>query len=147
MIRGTVDVKLRPIKLAFLVHPDDKESLLKAIEINTLLWGGTYNPIIPAYGETTLTSENEMTDSPDFQTMVTGYLDNFDPIYIIPMGECSNYSLDIGYRKKINEVSDFFTSFEQHRTPNYGISIFEVLDYFFAISSFGHNKSVVNLDK
>ena len=51
MIRGTVDVKLRPIKIAFLVHPDDKNSLLKAIEINTLLWGGIYNPIIPTYEE------------------------------------------------------------------------------------------------
>ena len=49
MTRGTVKVKLRPIKLAFLVHPDDKESLLKAIEINTFLWGGMYNPIIPTY--------------------------------------------------------------------------------------------------
>ena len=131
MIRGTVDVKLRPIKLAFLVHPDDKESLLTAIEINTLLWGGMYNPIIPAYKETPPIWEDNISESPDFQTIITGYLDNFDPIYIIPMGECSNYSVDIGYRKKINEVSDFFTSFEQHRTPNYGISIFEVLDHFF----------------
>ena len=43
MTRGTVKVKLRPIKLAFLVNPKDKASLLKAIEINTFLWGGMYN--------------------------------------------------------------------------------------------------------
>ena len=49
MTRGTVKVRLRPIKLAFLVNPEDKESLLKAIEINTFLWGGLYNPIIPTY--------------------------------------------------------------------------------------------------
>ena len=30
MTRGTIKVKLRPIKLAFLVHPNDKEALLKA---------------------------------------------------------------------------------------------------------------------
>ena len=44
MAYGTVNVRLRPIKLAFLVHPNDKASLLKAIEINTFLWGGIYNP-------------------------------------------------------------------------------------------------------
>ena len=49
MAYGTVNVRLRPIKLAFLVNPNDKNSLLKAIEINTFLWGGMYNPIIPTY--------------------------------------------------------------------------------------------------
>ena len=49
MTKGTVKVTLRPIKLAFLVHPEDKKSLLESIEINTFLWGGVYNPIIPTY--------------------------------------------------------------------------------------------------
>ena len=131
MVRGTAYVKLRPIKLAFLVHPDDKESLLKAIEINTLLWGGMYNPIIPTYSETPLTWDDKTPENPDFQRIITGYLDNFDPNYVIPMGECSHYSVDVGCRKTINDFSDFFKSFEQHKTLNYGISIFEVLDYFF----------------
>ena len=131
MVRGSADVKLRPIKLAFLVHPDDNESLLKAIETNTLLWGGMYNPIIPTYRETPLTWDDKAPENPDFQSIITGYLDNFDPVYVIPMGECSDYSVDVGYRKTINDFSDFFRSFEQYKTPNYGISIFEVLDYFF----------------
>ena len=131
MVRGTADVKLRPIKLAFLVHPDDNESLLKAIETNTLLWGGMYNPIIPTYRETPLTWDDRAPESSDFQSIITGYLDNFDPVYVVPMGECSDYSVDVGYRKKINDILDFFTSFEQHKTLNYGISIFEVLDYLF----------------
>ena len=131
MIRGTATVKLHPIKLAFLVDPNDKESLLKAIEINTFLWGGMYNPIIPTYRETPPTWEDRTLEQPDLQSIISGYLDNFDPIYVIPMGKCSDYPLDVGYRKKIDDVSDFFTSFEQYKTPIYGISIFEVLDYFF----------------
>ena len=131
MIRGTVNVKLRPIKLAFLVNPEDKVSLQQAIEINTFLWGGMYNPIIPTYKEIPLTWSDRTSECPDFQSIISGYLDNFDPIYVIPMGECSGYPLDVGYRKKIDDVSHLFTSFEQHKTPNYGISIFEVLDHFF----------------
>lgn len=131
MVRGTANVKLRPIKLAFLVHPDDNQSLLKAIEINTLLWGGMYNPIIPTYRETPIIWDDRGPENPDSQSIITGYLDNFDPIYVVPVGECSDYSVDVGYRKKINGILDFFTSFEQHKTLNYGISIFEVLDYLF----------------
>lgn len=131
MARGTADVKLRPIKLAFLVHPDDNDSLLKAIEINTLLWGGMYNPIIPTYRETPLTWDDRAPESSDFQNIITGYLDNFDPVYVVPMGECFDYSVDVGYRKTISDFSDFFRSFEQYKTLNYGINIFEVLDYLF----------------
>ena len=130
MIRGTVDVKLRPIKIAFLVHPDDKNSLLKAIEINTLLWGGIYNPIIPIYEEKPRTWEDSSSKSSNFQDIIFGYLNNFDPDYIISMGECSDYPFHLGYRKKIADISKIIGSFEEHRTPNYGISIFEVLDYF-----------------
>ena len=131
MIRGNVAVKLRPIKLAFLVNPEDKVSLQQAIEINTFLWGGMYNPIIPTYKEL----PEEWQDAPNVekpsaQELVSGYLDNFDPIYIIPMGECSNYPIEIDYRKKLNDVSAFFTSYEQFKTPNFGISIFEVLEHF-----------------
>ena len=88
MTRGTVKVKLRPIKLAFLVNPNDKESLLKAIEINTFLWGGIYNPIIPMYNPTATKWKNRLFKDPHDKAAVSGYLDNFDPDYVVPMGEC-----------------------------------------------------------
>lgn len=48
MPSGTIKITLRPLKLAFLVNPSNTNALLKIIQINTFLWGGTYNPIIPA---------------------------------------------------------------------------------------------------
>ena len=131
MTSGTVKVRLRPIKLAFLVNPKDKESLLKAIEINTFLWGGTYNPIIPTYKR--LSSKWKIGSSNDLsvQEVIAGYLDNFDPDYVVPMGECINYELDFGYRKQIEDVSKILEPVEKGRGPNYGIGLFEILDYFF----------------
>ena len=38
---------LRPIRFAFLVHPDNQEQVLEVFRINTCLWGGKFNPIIP----------------------------------------------------------------------------------------------------
>ena len=131
MTRGTVNVKLRPIKLAFLVNPNDKESLLKAIEINTFLWGGAYNPIIPTYKQISSKWKKFPHErNISAKSVVSGYLDNFDPDYVVPMGECIDYNLDIGHRKKIDDVSDILASVEENRVPNYGIGLFEVLSYF-----------------
>ncbi len=130
MTRGTVNVKLRPIKLAFLINPNDKESLLKAIKINTFLWGGVYNPIIPTYKQISSKWKEFPFENMSAKGVVSGYLDNFDPDYVIPMGECVDYNLDIGYRKKIDDVSDILASIEDNGVPNYGIGLFEVLSYF-----------------
>lgn len=132
MGHGTVNVRLRPIKLAFLVNPNDKKSLLKAIEINTFLWGGIYNPIIPTYKRIPSKWEDRRFKRPNLnaQSVISGYLDNFDPDYVVPMGECSDYSLDVGNREKIDDVSEILAPVEEQGTPKYGIGLFEVLNYF-----------------
>ena len=131
MTSGTIKVKLRPIKLAFLVNPNDKESLLKAIEINTFLWGGAYNPIIPTYKRIPPNWEGGPSKNPSAKSIVSGYLDNFDPDYVVPMGECIDYDLDIGYRKKIDDVSEILERVEKNGIPNYGIGLFEILNHLF----------------
>lgn len=47
MATTVMSVKYRPIKVGFLVRDKNVEDLVKAAGINTLLWGGIYNPIIP----------------------------------------------------------------------------------------------------
>lgn len=42
-----LSIKYRPVKIGFLVRDGSIEDLVKAAGINTLLWGGIYNPIIP----------------------------------------------------------------------------------------------------
>ena len=130
MTHGTVNVKLRPIKLAFLVNPKDKDSLLKAIEINTFLWGGMFNPIIPTYRRIPQKWEYGPFKNPDALSVISGYLDNFDPDYVVPMGECSGYPFDVGNREKINDVSEILAPVEEDGVPNYGIGLFEILNYF-----------------
>ncbi len=130
MTHGTVNVRLRPIKLAFLVNPKDRDSLLKAIEINTFLWGGMFNPIIPTYRRIPQKWEYGPFKNPDAQSVISGYLDNFDPDYVIPMGECSGYPFDIGNREKIDDISEILAPVEEDGVPNYGIGLFEVLNYF-----------------
>jgi hypothetical protein len=41
-------VRIRPLRLAFLTKPSDKAALQQILEINSGLWGGLYNFIIPS---------------------------------------------------------------------------------------------------
>ena len=43
----TGDLKLRPIRIGFLVRPTDLPSLRRIFQVCSCLWGGMYNPIIP----------------------------------------------------------------------------------------------------
>lgn len=125
MIRGTVKVKLRPIKLAFLVNPEDKVSLQQAIKINTFLWGGVYNPIIPTYKELPAAWQDApFVGSPSAQELVSGYLDNFDPDYVVLMGECVDYDIDFGDFNKIKDVSEILESMETGGVPTYTPHLF-----------------------
>lgn len=43
--------RLRPIRYAFIVSDGDMEAALTAVSLNTAIWGGIYNPIIPVTPE------------------------------------------------------------------------------------------------
>ena len=47
MATTTLSLKYRPLRVGFLVREGSIEDLVKAAGINTLLWGGIYNPVIP----------------------------------------------------------------------------------------------------
>ena len=42
----SVEIKARPIRLAFLVDPNNSEQVGEAIRLSSTLWGGVYFPII-----------------------------------------------------------------------------------------------------
>lgn len=47
MATTSLFVNYRPLKIGFCVQKGNIENVVRAAEINTLLWGGLYNPIIP----------------------------------------------------------------------------------------------------
>lgn len=42
-----LSIKYRPVRIGFLVRDGSIDDLVKTAGINTLVWGGIYNPIIP----------------------------------------------------------------------------------------------------
>lgn len=54
MATSNLSLNYRPIRIGFLVKEGSLDDLVLAAKINTLLWGGIYNPIIPVGGGTNL---------------------------------------------------------------------------------------------
>lgn len=79
----TIVKKLRPIRLAFLVNKEDKKALREVFRINTCLWGGVYNLIIPCFKKIPENWENRHFRLPAASSILKGYLDSFDPDYLV----------------------------------------------------------------
>lgn len=77
--------KLRPLRLAFLVSPYDKKAIRRAIQLNTLLWGGIYNPLIPIYGKAPGSWKDGPLAAPAAEKILAGYIEAFDPDYIVKL--------------------------------------------------------------
>jgi len=78
----TVSRRLRPIRLAFLVSPGDAKTLRRVVQINTCLWGGKFNPIIPFFRRTP-PPLIEGRYRPPARSIVQGYLAGFSPDYLV----------------------------------------------------------------
>src|ERR1700730_4962861 len=46
----SASLRLRPVRIAFLVNPRDFATVRRCMRLCTCLWGGVYNPIIPIFG-------------------------------------------------------------------------------------------------
>lgn len=123
---GHISLKLRPIKLAFLVEPSDKAALQEAIQINSFLWGGVYNPIIPCFKRVPRNWQDRLFKNPSPREIIKGYLDTFDPDFVVPLGSCANRTFDVGNRE-IVAGTDILSSVKVDGAPNYGVGLFELL--------------------
>ncbi len=79
----TVNRRLRPIRLAFLIEPKDKQTLRKILQINTCLWGGRFNAIIPVYKRTPKSWGDKYIRPPAAKEVLSGYIDAFEPDYLV----------------------------------------------------------------
>jgi hypothetical protein len=78
MARCSGSVRLRPVRVAFLVPPDDLNVVARAAQLSACLWGGRYNPIIPFFeeGGERWTDRYPIRDGLD---IARAYVDFFEP--------------------------------------------------------------------
>jgi hypothetical protein len=127
MTSGSLDITLRPLRLGFLVDGTDAKGVLEAIRINSFLWGGSFNPIIPVFKRAPKLWR-EKYNKVSAQEMAHGLLEAFDPDFVVLTGRYSKPTLDVGYRKIIKS-SEILGHINEDRGPAYGIGLFEILNY------------------
>ena len=82
-----IDIRLRPIRFGFLVRPNDKANVLEIFRINTCLWGGVFNPIIPFFKRVPPWWERHGYCFENTKQIINGYLDFFEPDVLVEAEE------------------------------------------------------------
>lgn len=119
---GTLTIRLRPIRIAFVVPDGDLASVEAAININNSLWGGRYNPIIPFYKRlpTWLPAWSRPANARIF---FRNTLSLFDPDFVVRVGDVAKTSLDLGHYKEAS-IGELYKEDLNHKP--FGISTREV---------------------
>ncbi|MGH7298153.1 MAG: hypothetical protein ACRELB_24650, partial [Polyangiaceae bacterium] len=75
----TAHRRIRPIRFAFAVDPRRREHLMSAFRVNTVLWGGRFNPIVPVFGR----APKGWGTPSSAAEIVRGILDVFEPDFVV----------------------------------------------------------------
>lgn len=117
-----VDLYLRPIRFAFLVRPDDIKRTLEIFQINTCLWGGKFNPIIPYFKRLPVWWERNSCKFENAKQVINGYFDFFEPDFLVEAekGLADEYGFD---PKRVIQLDDIFQCDEKRGGFKYGLSV------------------------
>ena len=119
MATGSLKVKVRPLRLAFLVPPKDETAIRMAIETSSFLWGGAFNPILPVLPRLPKGSKRIGGTATTAQAMLEGYLDTFDPDFVVKVGALESADLKFGDRDII-KCSEIVEGIKDDGTPGFG---------------------------
>ncbi len=106
-------LRLRPLRIGFLVDPTDLASLRQVMQVCTCLWGGLYNPIIPVCRNVPDIWKLIPALAPTAVQLTSGYINFFEPdVYVQAVPELppelniSDVEIDFGTRRlvKLNSI-------------------------------------------
>jgi hypothetical protein len=124
---GSVEIKTRPLKLAYLIDPNNSKQVREAIRLSSSLWGGKYFPIIPLYKRMSVNCREKQHKIPT-KDIVIGYLEAFDPDILVQLSrEVPKYISD--NRLRVIKPEDIWVFLGTgYPSPIFGLGIFELLD-------------------
>ena len=117
-----VDIRLRPIRFGFLARPDDAENILEIFRINTCLWGGMFNPIIPIFESVPSWLKDEGFHFENPKQMINDYLDFFEPDFLVEAEEglAEGFGFD---PKRVRKLADMIEEPGGNYAHRYGLSV------------------------
>ena len=126
-----ISTKLRPIRFLYLVRPSDSKSLQKIIEINTCLWGGMYNPIIPYFKKVPNWWDRKHKSFYNARRILDYNLDFFEPDFVVEANQGMAESLDLSKDVTL-QLDDILRSpSDRFSREGYGLNVFELYKYLY----------------
>ena len=120
-----VDIRLRPIRFGFLVRPDDKKKVIEIFRINTCLWGGIFNPIIPFFKRVPSWWERHGIRFESAKQIINGYLDFFEPDFLVEAEE--GLADGFGYdSERVLQLTDILEKSGEDRWNKFGLSVHDL---------------------
>lgn len=121
-----VNVSLRPIRFAFIARPNDKAAMQKIFEVNTCLWGGRFNPIIPYLELVPRWWDRNSHKLDNAKQIMNGYLDYFEPDFLVETekGLADNLGFD---KERVLDISKLLP-FDQSGNDSTGCSVFDIYE-------------------
>ena len=120
-----VDIRLRPIRFGFLVRPDDKEKVIEIFRINTCLWGGIFNPIIPFFKRVPSWWERHGFRFENAKQIINGYLDFFEPDFLVEAEEglANGFGFDSA---RVLQITDILEKSREDGWNKFGLSVHDL---------------------
>ena len=121
----SINVRLRPIRFAFVVRPEDKVNLQKIFHVNTCLWGGIYNPIIPFFKRVPVWWERKGIKFDNARQIINGYLDYFEPDFVVEAekGLTKGFGIDV---ERIFQLPDILPRDGQRDDRGHGQTVMDL---------------------
>ncbi len=121
------NVSLRPTRLAFFVSPRHPSHLQRALEINTCLWGGMGNPILPL--KEGLNRRHFKPAEPPTETdIIDSYIRNLEPEVLVVSDLSTFPNIPTTRDRQIVAIDDLYKWIGENR-PRVGISMFHVYQF------------------
>ena len=129
MTKLSANLRLRPIRIGFLVDPSDLSSLREVMRLSCCLWGGIYNPIIPVCASLPDAWTRPIPEiAPSSVRLTKGYIDFFEPDIYVEAKPGISQGLDIpeGHfrmgSKRVSSLQDLYSEAD----PRMGLSVLDV---------------------
>jgi hypothetical protein len=129
---GTIDIKSRPLKLAYFVDRNNSKQVREAIRLSSTLWGGDYFPIISFYKRMPKSWIEKPFRTSSAESVILGYIEAYDPDILVQFSkDVPKYIISLGLKiinpKEIWKILDDY----EHLSPKFGLGIFELLNDIF----------------
>ena len=125
-------LRLRPTRIGFLVPPTDLPNLRRIFQINSCLWGGMYNPIIPVARSLPLAWRRGPNARPSGPKLAKGYIRFFEPDAFVETKPGLALSIGIpddapgALSPRVIPLDDLHTNHGRGPEFTFGLDIFDV---------------------